>query len=272
MTKLQELRQSMIKEIDDVYIVDFLIKGLFNLSNADLISKFSDELTSNEIELLDKKFKEVINGKPVQYVVGEVEFYNRKFEVDDRVLIPRQETAELVDYALQQKFSDIKILDIGTGSGILAVTLAKEIPGAKVTALDISSDALIVAKKNAKKNDAEIKFIESDLLDNVDEKFDLIVSNPPYIAENDTEVEMQVDKFEPHLALYAGTDGLDIYRRLIPELKNNLNNDATVIFEIGYKQSANISKIITDNYPDIKPETIKDFYGQNRFIAFKWKL
>ncbi|MDR0899674.1 MAG: peptide chain release factor N(5)-glutamine methyltransferase [Lactobacillaceae bacterium] len=268
MTKLRVLRSEFLVDNPDDATIDYLIRGVLGLSTAAFLGELNSELTSIDENKLRAAHKRLSLGESVQYITGSTEFFGRKFEVDSRVLIPRQETAELVEFVLKQNKKFDSILDVGTGSGILAVTLAKEFPESKVKAVDISRDALDVAKKNAELNNANVDFVESDLLEEVTGTFDLIVSNPPYIADDDPEVEPSVDQNEPHLALYAGSDGLDIYRRLIPQTKHFLSDDGIIVFEIGYKQALAVSELIKESFPNSEPQIIKDFYGKDRFIAY----
>ena len=190
----------------------------------------------NEIEYLKKYLpsdkledgiKRLNNGEPVQYIVGNVDFYGYKINVNKNVLIPRFETEELVFKTINliKKFfnENIKILDIGTGSGCISIALKKEIPGLDITAVDISEDALVVAKNNALENNCEINFIKSDLFNNIDDKYDLIISNPPYISYDEQIMDI-VKKNEPHLALYAKNNGLYFYEEIIKNSSNYLND------------------------------------------------
>ena len=178
--------------------------------------------------LPENKLKEGIerlqNGEPVQYIVGNVNFYGNEIKVNKNVLIPRFETEELVEYTIsyiKKMFKEkINIIDLGTGSGCIAITLKKKI-NSNVSAIDISKEALEVAKENAKKNKVEIDFIQNDMLDNISNKFDVIISNPPYISKNE-EIQDIVRKNEPSLALYADNEGLYYYEKIIKQSKKNL--------------------------------------------------
>ena len=186
----------------------------------------------NEIEYLKKYLpsdkledgiKRLNNGEPVQYIVGNVDFYGYKINVNKNVLIPRFETEELVFKTInlikKNLNENIKVLDIGTGSGCISIALKKEIPGLDITAVDISEDALVVAKNNALENNCEINFIKSDLFNNIDDKYDLIISNPPYISYDEQIMDI-VKKNEPHLALYAKNNGLYFYEEIIKNSSN----------------------------------------------------
>ena len=185
------------------------------------------------------------NGEPVQYIVGNVNFYGNEIKVNKNVLIPRFETEELVEYTIsyiKKMFKEkINIIDLGTGSGCIAITLKKKI-NSNVSAIDISKEALEVAKENAKKNKVEIDFIQNDMLDNISNKFDVIISNPPYISKNE-EIQDIFRKNEPSLALYADNEGLYYYEKIIKQAKKNLKEKFIIAFEIGYMQGDKIKKI-----------------------------
>ena len=181
------------------------------------------------------------NGEPVQYIVGNVNFYGNEIKVNKNVLIPRFETEELVEYTIsyiKKMFKEkINIIDLGTGSGCIAITLKKKI-NSNVSAIDISKEALEVAKENAKKNKVEIDFIQNDMLDNISNKFDVIISNPPYISKNE-EIQDIVRKNEPSLALYADNEGLYYYEKIIKQAKKNLKEKFIIAFEIKTKEGSN---------------------------------
>ena len=187
--------------------------------------------------------------EPVQYIIGEQEFFGLKFRVTPDVLIPRPETEHLVEAALARTDSDasLHIADVGTGSGAIAVPLAHALPRARVTALDISAAALVVAHENAESHGVSdrIRFFKSDLLAAVaGEQFDMIVSNPPYVAE-DEELEPQVGEYEPGSALFAGPEGLDVYRRLIPQAQAALKPGGWLLLEIGHGQQGALERLLS---------------------------
>ncbi len=222
--------------------------------------------------LPENKLKEGIerlqNGEPVQYIVGNVNFYGNEIKVNKNVLIPRFETEELVEYTIsyiKKMFKEkINIIDLGTGSGCIAITLKKKI-NSNVSAIDISKEALEVARENAKKNKVEIDFIQNDMLDNISNKFDVIISNPPYISKNE-EIQDIVRKNEPSLALYADNEGLYYYEKIIKQSKKNLKEKFIIAFEIGYMQGDKIKKLAEQNYPKAEVVLKKDLQGKDRFI------
>lgn len=232
----------------------------------------------NEIEYLKKYLpsdkledgiKRLNNGEPVQYIVGNVDFYGYKINVNKNVLIPRFETEELVFKTINliKKIlnENIKVLDIGTGSGCISIALKKEIPGLDITAVDISEDALVVAKNNALENNCEINFIKSDLFNNIDDKYDLIISNPPYISYDEQIMDI-VKKNEPHLALYAKNNGLYFYEEIIKNSSNYLNDKNIIAFEIGYLQANEIKKMAHKYYPNANIIIEKDIQEKDRFV------
>ena len=232
----------------------------------------------NEIEYLKKYLpsdkledgiKRLNNGEPVQYIVGNVDFYGYKINVNKNVLIPRFETEELVFKTInlikKNLNENIKVLDIGTGSGCISIALKKEIPGLDITAVDISEDALVVAKNNALENNCEINFIKSDLFNNIGDKYDLIISNPPYISYDEQIMDI-VNKNEPHLALYAKNNGLYFYEEIIKNSSNYLNDKNIIAFEIGYLQANEIKKMAHKYYPNSNIIIEKDMQEKDRFV------
>lgn len=223
---------------------------------------------------LDTALKELESGIPVQYIVGNTNFYGYDFKVNKNTLIPRFETELLVEktYNYIKKYfnkDNIKILDIGTGSGCIAITLNKLLNSCDITGIDISSEALEVAKENNISNNTNVKFIESDIFSNVSDKYDVIISNPPYISYGDIEVMDIVKNNEPHLALYAKDNGLYFYDNIIKDSSKYLNDKFVMAFEIGYKQGKDITKIVNKYYKDINMSVEKDYSGRDRFV-FIW--
>lgn len=197
-----------------------------------------------EYEIALKKRAEHI---PLQYITGEQEFMGLKFKVNSNVLIPRQDTEVLVEEALKRIQPGMRVLDMCTGSGCIAVSIAKNVPHIEMQAVDISKQALNVAKDNAKLNEVSVEFERSDLFDNVMGKYDVIVSNPPYIPTSEIPKLMpEVGSFEPVEALDGKEDGLYFYRRIVAECKEYLNPDGMIFFEIGYEQGADVSALLQE--------------------------
>ena len=229
-----------------------------------------------DIEYLNKYYKGNIedaikrlnNGEPVQYIVGNVDFYNSNFIVNKNVLIPRFETEELVQNTInfiKEYFNkQVKVLDIGTGSGAIAISIKKDIDSI-VYATDISKEALEVAKENAKRNNADINFINTNIYDGIKEKFDVVISNPPYIRY-DEEIDEIVKKNEPHIALYADNNGLYFYEEILKNIKTILNNKYLIAFEIGKDQGAAINELKDKYLPESNILLKKDLEGRDRMI------
>jgi len=218
---------------------------------------------------LDTALKELESGIPVQYIVGNTNFYGYDFKVNRNTLIPRFETELLVEktYNYIKKYfnkDNIKILDIGTGSGCIAIALNKLV-NSMVTAVDISNDALDVAKENNVINNTDVNFIVSDVFSNVNGKYDVIISNPPYICHDEEIMDIVYDN-EPHLALYADMDGLYFYDKILSECKEYLNDKFFIAFEIGYLQADSIIGIVNKYLKDVNIIVDKDYSGKDRFI------
>ena len=219
---------------------------------------------------MNEALKRLENGEPVQYIVGDVNFYGNILKVNKNVLIPRPETEELVEKTQELikdifKDTNIDILDIGTGSGCIPITLKKLLPNSNVSACDISREALAVAKDNAKDNNVTINYIESDVFNNINNKYDVIISNPPYIRY-DEEIMDIVKNNEPHLALYAEDNGLYFYKRIIKESKEYLKDKFIMAFEIGETQAEDIINIAKSYYPDCQIYKEQDMQHLDRFI------
>ena len=210
------------------------------------------------------------NGEPVQYIVGNVSFYGNIIDVDKRVLIPRFETEELVKNTVKyiKKYNYKSIVDIGTGSGCIAITLKKFFPEILVDAVDISKDALEVAKKNANKNNVNINFYEGNLLEPLNKKYDVIISNPPYIAY-DEEIMDIVKNNEPHIALYASNNGLYYYEEILKNVYKYINNNGLIAFEIGYNQGEKIKKLASKYLNKYDFEIKKDMTGKDRMVFIR---
>ena len=234
------------------------------------------DLRLSESEMLTFHFavKDLLKNKPIQYIIGETEFCDLKFKVNENVLIPRPETSELVYKIVErQKTKDkrqLSILDIGTGSGCIAISLAKNIPGSKVHALDISEKALEVAKENAINNNVDVTFINDDILslkNNIETKFDIIVSNPPYVRELEkAEMRDNVLNWEPHNALFVSdNDPLIFYRNILEFAQTHLNENGEIWFEINEYLGKEMTVLCKEyGFSDI--EIFKDFRGKERVV------
>lgn len=248
-----------------------LLADLLGINQLDLINHL-DEKVDREIEKIYKRRVEMLReNKPIQYIMENVNFYGNKFYINENVLIPRFETEELVENTLKlldEKFKNKKlnIIDLGCGCGVIGLTLKKKLPSSNVTLIDISDKAIEIARRNSKDLNVEVTFIKNDFLDGINKKFNCIISNPPYIKTNE-EIEEIVKNNEPHLALYAGEDGLDCYRKIIKNIKNNLEDEYLIALEIGNTQKDAVIKLI-NTYLDDEPLIIakKDMQGRDRMI------
>lgn len=223
----------------------------------------------HEGEDYEAALKRLINGEPVQYIVGDVNFYGNLIKVNKNVLIPRRETEELVEKTtnyLKNYFPGCKkILEIGTGSGCIAITLKKLFPKVNIIATDISEKAISVAVDNSLLNGVEVEFLKSDLFKNVNGKYDCIISNPPYIAYDEPIMDI-VKNNEPHEALYAEKNGLYFYEEILKQAKPYLNEKFIIAFEIGETQGNNISQMAAYLFPKAKVILEKDLQHLDRFI------
>lgn len=247
-----------------------LIAELLNCNPLELLNHLQEEVSNEKIELLKKEIKALEENKPLQYVLGYVNFYGNKFVVDERVLIPRFETEELVEntikYIKKLLTEPVDIIDLGCGSGVIGITLEKKVSTKTVDLIDISKDALEVAKINCEKLNSKCNLIQSDMFKNVEKKYDVIISNPPYIKENEI-IEDIVKENEPHLALYAGEDGLDCYKKILETVNEYKKEKCIIAFEIGYQQAEDIKRLVDKYIPKAQVIIKKDLSDKDR-MAF----
>lgn len=224
-----------------------------------------------EKDKLEDGLKKLEQGVPVQYIVGNMDFYGFNLDIDSRVLIPRFETEELVEKTincLKNMGQNLKIIDLGTGSGCIAVTIKKLLPNSLVTAVDISDDALEVAQHNAEKLGVDVTFVKSDMLNEITEKYDCIISNPPYIAYDEKIMDI-VKNNEPHLALYASNDGLYFYEEILKQCSKNIKDNFLIAFEIGQTQGEAIKALAHHYLSNITVSIEQDMQGLDRFVFIK---
>ena len=265
----KDFEEKLIVQGEEAESLSFVYRSLKNLSFTDFVFALQQEATEEEKEFVEEIYKKLAAHIPAQYIIGHAEFFEMQLKVDERVLIPRPETEELVELILAENLKDnLKVLDIGTGSGAIALALAKNRPDWSVTAADISQDALELATENAKRQDLNLSFIKSDCFSEISAKYDIIVSNPPYISRSDeVEVGLNVLHSEPHLALFADEDGLAIYRRIAEDSKDYLNDGGKIYLEIGYKQGQSVPNLFRKNFPEKRVRTLKDQFGQDRMVV-----
>lgn len=250
-------------------VLSYVFKEMKGWSKTDFILHLREAISEEDERLLERIFQELSQHRPAQYITGKAYFKDLLLTVEEAVLIPRPETEELVDIILAENSqSDLKVLDIGTGSGAIALALKKARPNWQVTASDISEEALRVARQNADNTNLEISFLQSDVFQNIHETFDIIVSNPPYIAyEDEGEVGQNVLKYEPHSALFAEEDGFAIYRKILQEAGQHLTDKGSIYFEIGYKQGQGIENLATQYLPNYHCRVVKDTFGKDRMVV-----
>lgn len=278
---LKSLKTYFINSLVDYY-PETEVNSFFYILTLHILNKRRIDVSLNyDIEVFNNdkiKFQDSIERlkkhEPIQYIIGKTEFYGLPFKLSNNVLIPRPETEELVDWVISKfksQKSKIRVLDIGTGSGCIAISLAKNLPDCKIVALDISSEALKIAKENAKLNNVEVKFIAADILnwnlelDNL--KFEVIVSNPPYVrALEKNQMKKNVLVFEPHLALFVeDEDSLLFYRKIIQLTNKILKSKGQLFFEINEYLGKETVKLLRDNgFEEI--ELKSDIFGKDRII------
>ena len=265
----KDFEEKLIAQGEEAESLSFVYRSLKNLSFTNFVFALQQEVTEEDKHFVEEIYTKLANHIPAQYIIGHAEFFGMQLKVDERVLIPRPETEELVELILAENPNgNLKVLDIGTGSGAIALSLAKNRADWSVTAADISQDALDLATENAKSLDLEITFIRTDCFSEISSKYDIIVSNPPYISRADeVEVGLNVLHSEPHLALFADEDGLAIYRRIAEDSKDYLNDGGKIYLEIGYKQGQSVPALFMENLPEKRVRTLKDQFGQDRMVV-----
>ena len=265
----KDFEEKLIAKGEESESLSFVYRSLKNLTFTDFVFALQQEVTEEEKEFVEEIYTKLANHIPAQYIIGHTEFFGMQLKVDERVLIPRPETEELVELILTENpETNLSVLDIGTGSGAIALALVKNRPDWSVTAADISQDALDLARKNAEIHNLNIFLKKSDCFSEISSKYDIIVSNPPYISRSDeSEVGLNVLHSEPHLALFADEDGLAIYRRIAEDSKDYLNDGGKIYLEIGYKQGQSVPALFKENFPEKQVRTLRDQFGQDRMVV-----
>jgi len=270
---------SILEEANrEARVGQLLLQHVLDVDYTHLVMRMHDLLTAEEMAMFEQLVAQHIDGVPVQYITHHEEFYGRDFYVDEAVLIPRPETEELVHYTLQRMkkmFTNghVKVADIGTGSGAIAISMKKECPKLDVTATDISPAALAVAQKNAARLEADITFLEGDLTAPLEgELWDVVLSNPPYIAESEVDVmDDTVIKHEPHTALFAEENGLKLYRELAENLPTMMKRPGLIGVEIGYLQGQAVAGFFRKHVENAQVDIVKDMFGQDRIVFCELK-
>lgn len=275
--KIKDLLKDTINRLNKIEIQEAankarrLLAFTLNVSKEYLIIHNEDEIEPNKLEVYNKYIEQIIEGFPIQYIIGKQEFMGINFFVNENVLIPQPDTEILVEKVLEilKNYTEPKVLDLCTGSGAIAISISKYANKAQVFASDISKAALEVAKINDKYN--KVKFIYSNLFQNIQEKFDVIVSNPPYIKTDEIKTLDKDVQNEPHLALDGGKDGLDFYKLIIEQAHKYLKKDGCLCLEIGDDQKNNIVSLIKNNGHYTQIKTFKDLSKNDRVIISKVK-
>ncbi|MEL1243940.1 peptide chain release factor N(5)-glutamine methyltransferase [Flavobacterium sp. DGU11] len=277
--KLKDYRTSFLEKLTPLYdameaesFFNIALEELKGWKRIDLAMNPDAVLKDDEIIQWNNVLEQLEKHKPIQYIFGRAHFYGLEFEVDENTLIPRPETEELVEWIIKENEykGQIKILDIGTGSGCIAISLAKNLPDAEVFAIDVSEKALAVAKKNAGTNGVTVKFLLQDILEAVSlpDTFDIIVSNPPYVRELEkAEINPNVLEYEPHLALFVtDSDPLLFYRKIALLAKSGLTENGRLYFEIN-QYLGNETVEMLEEYKFSEVTLKKDIYGNDRMVS-----
>ena len=277
MPSFKEVLKNAQKELADVDVYEqtaqLLMLELTNQQASDLYLNYENEMPQELYDLFSEALMRLRKQEPLQYILGYHWFYGRKFIVNEDVLIPRYETEELVANVLleiDEHFSngEVEVVDIGTGSGAIAISLALEEPRIKMYASDISEKALVIANNNAIELDASVTFSQGDMLTPYIEKgikVDILVSNPPYIPKNQN-VETSVKDYEPNVALFGGDDGLFFYREILKNSHKIIKDKAIIAFEIGFDEKDEILLLANEYYADDRKEVLKDINNKDRML------
>ena len=280
--KIKEYRSQFIQELTPIYDAGeaesffyLILEEKKQLKRIDVALYPDLNFSEEEIVVWNLILEQLKKEIPIQYLLGKTSFYGLDFEVNENVLIPRPETEELVDWIIRsssksKKYKDLKILDIGTGSGCIAISLAKSIPNSQVYAVDVSEKALATAKKNAELNNVKVTFSNQNILDTEDlkQQFDIIVSNPPYVRNLEKEeIKKNVLDNEPHLALFVeDNDALIFYRKIAELAQKNLSENGQLFFEINQYLAKEMVELLEKmNFKNV--ELRKDIYGNDRMIS-----
>lgn len=271
---LHEHKQEFIDKGISLETIKLFLFELCNERDINLYLHLDEEADAEFVEVFESGVERLLNNEPLNYVLGYCWFFGYKLKTNEHVLIPRYETEELIGNILARtdeffaSYEKINIADIGTGSGAIAISLVKEEPRFKMYASDISEGAVSVAEENAELNEAKIEFMVGDMLQPLIDreiKLDVLISNPPYIPQ-DEELENSVKDYEPHVALFGGSDGLYYYKQIFKNANKVLNEHAMLGFEIGYNQKEALTTVAKEYFPEAQVEVIKDINGKNRMM------
>jgi len=260
---LREIRRSS-------FVAEWLMRERLDWSKTELIMHYNEEMPAPQVDQFEQDFKQFVAGEPMQHIIGHDWFYHRKFKITPATLIPRPETEAWLDRVLGLlPENSLKVLDLGTGSGVLGITQKLERPQDEVIATDISEAALNVAKENARLLEADVAFKLGDLFEPLSqEQFNVVLCNPPYISKNETDVmDQSVLDYEPKEALFAKEDGLAVYKAIAKQLSDYLKPDACVFLEIGYTQGGAVSQLFEAAFPKATIEVWQDLNEHDRVVA-----
>lgn len=262
---------SFLRELNhSSFVAEWLMRERLDWSKTELVMQYRNVMPVSELKQFERDFEQFVKGLPMQQIIGHEWFYNRKFKVTKDTLIPRPETEEWLEQVLTELPEEpMSVVDIGTGTGIIGITVKLERPNDHVTITDISKEALDVAKENAQVLGAEITAELGDLFEPlVGKKFDAIISNPPYISEAEINImDQSVLDYEPKSALFADEDGLAIYKRMAKSIEKYLKPNGRIYLEIGYQQGESVSRLFKNAFPDAKVSVWQDFNHLDRVVA-----
>lgn len=266
---LRSLEDQLEQIGEEAAALSCVFKELRGWTTTDLVLRLAKPIAEEDHTLLEEIYEKLSQHIPAQHITGKAYFKDLVLTVGPDVLIPRPETEELVDLILlENSEAELRILDIGTGSGAIALSLKKARPTWQVTASDISAAALAIARDNAQQYELDVTFLESDVYEAIEDKYDIIVSNPPYIAyEDQDEVGQNVLLHEPHTALFADRDGYAIYQKILEGAAERLEAGGKFYFEIGYKQGQGLEQLASSFLPQKRVRILQDFYGKDRMVA-----
>ena len=273
--KLIDLRNYCIKALQKANIenpqlnAELIISHVLKIKRLDIYLHLEKEISDIQLNTILEIASRREKHEPLQYILGETEFYGYKIKVSNSVLIPRPETELLVEKIIKDEKKVNSILEIGTGSGAIVIALAKNLNTNKIDAVDISESALKIAQQNAVLNNVEINFFRSDIFENVTDIYDIIISNPPYISLTEYELlPKEIKDHEPRSALQAENNGLYFYKKILQKAKEHLTESGKIYFEIGYDQTEEISKIAKENgYQEV--EIFQDLNGFDRIMRIE---
>lgn len=265
------LQENGVKEVP---IKDYW-QRVFDWNYTQLILNLKTPITAEQATQFSEVLTRLAQHEPIQYIVGKADFVGETYFVTPDTLIPREDTYGLIEMgrAFLTQYPQARVLDIGTGSGIIAIELAKHLAPSQVTAVDISPAALIIAQKNGQQHQVQVEWLESDLMSALTgRQFDLIVSNPPYIAKDELALmDESVKRYEPSTALFADNHGLAIYQQLAQTLPNYLADNGQILLEVGFKQATAVHAIFQQSFPDAIITIHQDLNGLDRYIKINTK-